>query len=101
MYELKVNDPDGRHGKQGIVLCHYAMRVWNKSHHGNFMLYGHSHGSLADDPNSMSFDVGGNPTIELGDPVTITDLYTSKIYNIISQQLNFGGGLGMTIKGRV
>lgn len=50
---------------------------------------------------SMSFDVGGNPTIELGDPVTITDLYTSKIYNIISQQLNFDGGLGMTIKGRV
>jgi calcineurin-like phosphoesterase family protein len=43
---------------QPIVLCHYAMRVWNKSHHGAWQLYGHSHGSLPDDPNSLSFDVG-------------------------------------------
>lgn len=34
------------------------MRVWNKSHYGAWMLYGHSHGSLIDDPNSLSFDVG-------------------------------------------
>lgn len=37
--ELHVN---GRH----IVLCHYAMRVWNKSHKGSIMLHGHSHGTL-------------------------------------------------------
>lgn len=29
-----------------IILCHYAMRVWNKSHKGSWMLYGHSHGTL-------------------------------------------------------
>ena len=57
-YELKVDDPDARGGKQLIVLCHYAMRVWNKSHHGAFHCYGHSHGSLPDDPHSKSFDVG-------------------------------------------
>ena len=34
------------------------MRVWNKSHHGAWQLYGHSHGSLPDDPNALSFDVG-------------------------------------------
>lgn len=45
---------DGQH----IVLCHYAMRVWNRSHHGAWMLYGHSHGSLPDDPNALSIDVG-------------------------------------------
>jgi calcineurin-like phosphoesterase family protein len=43
---------------QFIVLCHYAMRVWSKSHHGAWQLYGHSHGSLPDDPNALSFDVG-------------------------------------------
>jgi calcineurin-like phosphoesterase family protein len=32
--------------KQRIILSHYAMRVWNKSHHGSWMLYGHSHGTL-------------------------------------------------------
>lgn len=39
-----------------LVLCHYAMRVWNRSHHGALMLYGHSHGSLPG--SSQSLDVG-------------------------------------------
>lgn len=43
---------------QTIVLCHYAMRVWDKSHYGSYHLYGHSHGSLPDDLNSLSCDVG-------------------------------------------
>lgn len=41
-----------------ITLNHYAQRVWNKSHHGAWHLYGHSHGSLPDDPHSLSFDIG-------------------------------------------
>ena len=45
-----------RYAKQTIVMCHYAMRVWNKSHHGSIMLYGHSHGSLPSQ--GKSFDVG-------------------------------------------
>ncbi|OAI51370.1 hypothetical protein AYO44_00750 [Planctomycetaceae bacterium SCGC AG-212-F19] len=51
MLELDVGD-------QLLVLCHYAMRVWNKSHRGAFHLYGHSHSSLPDDPNARSFDCG-------------------------------------------
>lgn len=49
--EIEVNGKD-------ITLCHYAMRVWNKSHHGAWHLYGHSHGTLPDDPNALSFDCG-------------------------------------------
>lgn len=51
MLDLKVQD-------QHITLCHYAMRRWNKSHHGAWHLYGHSHGHLPDDPLSFSFDIG-------------------------------------------
>lgn len=40
-----------------IVMSHYAMRVWNKSHHGAIHLFGHSHGSLPDIGN-RSMDVG-------------------------------------------
>ncbi len=51
LLEISIN-------KQHIVLCHYAMKVWNKSHYGAWQLYGHSHGSLPDDPHSLSIDVG-------------------------------------------
>lgn len=53
-YELNHEFSDGV--KQKIVLCHYAMRVWNKSHYGSWNLYGHSHGSLA--PVGKQIDVG-------------------------------------------
>jgi calcineurin-like phosphoesterase family protein len=41
---------------QVIVLCHYAMRVWDRSHYGAWHLYGHSHGRLPG--HGKSFDVG-------------------------------------------
>lgn len=47
-------------GGQRIVLCHYAMRVWDKSHRGVWQLYGHSHHSLPDDKNALAIDVGIN-----------------------------------------
>lgn len=39
-----------------IVLCHYAMKTWNRAHHGSLMLYGHSHANLPG--NRQSLDVG-------------------------------------------
>ena len=47
--ELKINNIS-------VILSHYSHRVWNKSNHGSFHLYGHSHGHLP--PNGKSFDVG-------------------------------------------
>ena len=41
---------------QPIVLMHYAMYVWPKSHYGSWHLFGHSHGTLKGV--GKSFDVG-------------------------------------------
>lgn len=50
---------DNYNGKTiDIIMCHYAMRTWNKSHYGSISLYGHSHGTLFDDSNLLSMDVG-------------------------------------------
>jgi len=57
LMEIKVQDPEVKGGRL-IVLCHYAMRVWNRKHYGSWHLYGHSHGRLPEEPGSLSFDVG-------------------------------------------
>jgi calcineurin-like phosphoesterase family protein len=63
-HEMYVPDEDvkgkfgNEKGRQKIVLMHYAMRVWNKSHYGSFQLHGHSHGTLSQDPKLLQMDVG-------------------------------------------
>ena len=39
-----------------ITVCHYAGRVWPRSHHGSIQLYGHSHGQLM--PLKNQYDIG-------------------------------------------
>ena len=39
-----------------IVMCHYAMRSWPKSHYASWHLFGHHHGNL--ESYGLSFDVG-------------------------------------------
>ena len=43
-------------GDTHLVVCHYAMRTWARSHYKSWMLYGHSHGTL--DPIGKQHDVG-------------------------------------------
>lgn len=58
---------------QRIVLCHYAMATWEKSHRGAWQLYGHSHSNLelwinTVMPGRRSIDVGiDNAAKILGD----------------------------------
>lgn len=59
-YELNIADKDVARGKQMIVLFHYSMNVWNKSHHSSWHLFGHSHGTLPENSHSLSFDVGSD-----------------------------------------
>ena len=41
---------------QVVVACHYAMRVWPRSHYGSWQVFGHSHGRLP--PLGKQHDVG-------------------------------------------
>lgn len=55
---------------QRIVLCHYAMAVWDRSHRGGISLYGHSHANAEDwleitMPGRRSMDVGIDNAIKI------------------------------------
>lgn len=56
--------------RQCIVLCHYAMRTWAKSHYNTWHLYGHSHGKLP--PVGKSYDIG----------VDVTNFYPLSFYEV-------------------
>jgi len=43
-------------GENHVVLCHYAMRVWDCSHYDSWHLFGHTHGTLT--PVGKTMDVG-------------------------------------------
>jgi calcineurin-like phosphoesterase family protein len=75
---------------QSIVLNHYAMRVWDKSHHGNWHLYGHSHGTLPDDPNARSMDVGVdlNPSYAPFTFKQVADKMQTKIFEPVDHHGN-------------
>ena len=51
-YEAK--GPDGRK----IILFHFPLEVWNKSHGGAWHLHGHCHGSLRTTRDIKRIDVG-------------------------------------------
>lgn len=41
-----------------FVLCHYAMLTYPWQHHGSIHLHGHSHGSLPNNEQALTLDVG-------------------------------------------
>lgn len=75
-----------KHDGKLIVLSHYAMRVWNKSYHGSYHVYGHSHGQLPEDPHSLSFDIGVDCWNFFPVPIeTVLAKMTAKEYDGIRQ----------------
>ena len=59
--ELKINlgNVEGAE-PQRIVMSHYPMMTWNKSHYGSWMLHGHCHGSLRHPGSMKLMDVGAD-----------------------------------------
>lgn len=56
--KITVTDLEAPGGRNHVVLFHYALRTWDMAFHGSWSLYGHSHGTLPDDPKLRSIDVG-------------------------------------------
>ena len=41
-----------------VVVCHYAMLVWPRSHYNSILLFGHSHGGLNNKVQGKCYDIG-------------------------------------------
>ena len=57
-FERVADVLDLKHHGRRLWPSHYARRVWPRSGGGAWHLYGHSHGTLPDDPHALSMDVG-------------------------------------------
>jgi len=55
-----------------IVLCHYPMKSWDRSHYGSWHLFGHVHGNMKGEYNSL--DVGVD--VQNMYPVSLDELKT-------------------------
>jgi calcineurin-like phosphoesterase family protein len=62
--EITILDEEVSDEFQDIILCHYPMVTWDKSHRGSWQLFGHVHGMLDGDkrlsPNQMDIGVDSN-----------------------------------------
>lgn len=58
--EIYIQDEEMDVGRAHITLCHYAMRTWNKAHHGSWQLYGHTHGTMKGEGAQMDVGVDTN-----------------------------------------
>lgn len=82
---------------QKIILTHYAMRVWDGSHYGAWNLFGHSHGTLTNDPHSLSLDVGVDchQYTPISFETVKTEMEKKFFKSIDKHQRKTGGGIGL------
>lgn len=62
---LRVKSMLGNGAQVEMWMSHYAHMVWNKSHHGVWHLYGHSHSTLPESDNRLCMDVGVDSAAKL------------------------------------
>jgi len=60
-------------GGKWLVLCHYPMKSWYKSHRGSYQLHGHCHGNLPPH-DDLQMDVGVDV---LGRPVSVDEVLSA------------------------
>lgn len=72
-------------GRQKVIMCHYAMRTWNSSHHGSWHLYGHSHYSLPDIGNK-SMDVGIDAVAGRATGMTFDEISAASAWKMLDPQ---------------
>lgn len=64
--------------KQNIVLCHYPLHFWERSHYGSWHLHGHEHGNIR--PFGKRADVGFDSSDVLGDCLSVVSFEEVKAY---------------------
>lgn len=71
-----------------IVMCHYPMLSWNRSHYGSVMIHGHCHGSLQKDETQIRIDVG----VDCWDfkPVPLSEILRIRDERMENNQKKFG-----------
>ena len=57
IHEIKIPDEE-MDMKQHIIMCHYPLQTWNRSHWGSWHLHGHCHGGLPSPDTMARYDVG-------------------------------------------
>jgi len=80
---VSIEFPEIMIGKypQVIVMCHYSMQVWDRSHYGSWHLFGHSHGNLKGI--GLSFDIGVDCTEFVPLPL---DVVASKMAHLTKRE---------------
>lgn len=68
--EIKIKKPEGE--SQHLVLCHYPLLVWNRSHYNSYNLHGHIH-------------IGDNTYYKIEQ----TNLYVGKHLNVNVENNNY------------
>ncbi len=77
---IAIEDADANHGKQDIIMAHYPIASWEKTHHGSWMLFGHCH-------NSFGLDLG--KCIDVGvDAHNYTPVSYEQVKAIMAKRVN-------------